>query len=49
MKKEEERRKKEEKMDGDSNPNQLSTPCRRWGIKPKIKREKTFFFFPPED
>ncbi len=33
-KKEEGRRKKEE-VDGDSNPNQLSTSCRRWGIKPK--------------
>ncbi|WP_202221423.1 hypothetical protein [Okeania sp. KiyG1] len=37
-KKEEGRRKKEEKMDGDSNLNQLSTLCRWWGIKPKIKR-----------
>ncbi|WP_287525946.1 hypothetical protein [Okeania sp. SIO2C2] len=37
LKKEEGRRKKEEKMDGDSNHNQLSTPCRRRGIKPKIK------------
>ncbi|MDY7003354.1 MAG: hypothetical protein SWX82_05135, partial [Cyanobacteriota bacterium] len=34
----EEERINKQKVDRYSNPNQLSTPCRRWGIKPKRKR-----------